>query len=87
MFDNEDNKFDFSGKLDNIYAHNNWENIGGKIKLKSYVKFTDPQFEADGVLLRIQLVKEGIDDPYAPELTLSNKQTSPSFPNVHTHAS
>ena len=79
MFDNEDNKFDFSGKLDSIYAHNNWENIGGKIKVGSYVKFTDPQFEADGVLLRIQSVKEGINDPYAPELTLSNKQSSASI--------
>ena len=81
MFDNEDNKFDFSGKLDSIYAHNNWENIGGKIKVGSYVKFTDPQFEADGVLLRIQSVKEGINDPYAPELTLSNKQSSASIAN------
>ena len=79
MFDNEDNKFDFSGKLDSIYAHNNWVNIGGKIKVGSYVKFTDPQFEADGVLLRIQSVKEGINDPYAPELTLSNKQSSASI--------
>lgn len=79
MFDNEDNKFDFSGKLDSIYAHNNWENIGGKIKVGSYVKFTDPQFEANGVLLRIQSVKEGINDPYAPELTLSNKQSSASI--------
>ena len=79
MFDNEDNKFDFSGKLDSIYAHNNWENIGGKIKVGSYVKFTDPQFEADGVLLRIQSNKEGINDPYAPELTLSNKQSSASI--------
>ena len=37
----EENRFSFTGELDGIWSKNDWLNIGGKIRLGSYVDFSD----------------------------------------------
>lgn len=79
MFDNEGQKFTFSGSLDGIFAKKDWVNIGGKIRLGGYIKFTDPRFQAEAVLVRITGIKDYINKPHSPEIELSNETVSAGF--------
>lgn len=79
MFDNEDFKFSFSGKLDGIFAKRDWANIGGKIRLGGFIRFSDSRFQQEGVLVRITGIKDSINNPHSPELTLSNSTVTSGF--------
>ena len=79
LFDNEETKFTFSGELDGIWSKKDWTNIGGRIKLGGYIKFSDKRFQKDGVLVRIIGIKDYINNPYSPELELSNNTVGTSF--------
>lgn len=72
LFENEDKKFSFTGELDSIWAKKNWDNIGGRICLGGYVKFTHDQIAPEGVLTRIISVKDYINKPHNPKIELSN---------------
>lgn len=76
LFDNEEQKFTFTGELDGIWSKKDWLNIGGRIKLGSYILFSDEQFQKDGVLVRITGVKDYINKPYSPVIELSNTTVS-----------
>lgn len=78
LFDNEDLKFSFTGELDGIWSKKDWINIGGRIKLGSYILFSDDQFQKDGVLVRITGIKDYINKPYSPVIELSNTTVSGS---------
>ena len=79
LFDNEETKFTFTGDLDGIWAKKDWLNIGGRIKLGGYIKFSDERFQKDGVLVRITGIKDYINKPHSPSLELSNETKSTSF--------
>ncbi|MDR2968301.1 MAG: hypothetical protein LBV32_01700 [Tannerellaceae bacterium] len=72
MYDNEEERFGFTGELDGIWARKNWLNIGGKIIPGAYIRFSDTQFQPEGILIRITGVKDLINDPYSQEIELSN---------------
>lgn len=76
LFDNEEQKFTFTGELDGIWSKKDWLNIGGRIKLGGYILFSDEQFQKDGVLVRITGVKDYINKPYSPVIELSNTTAS-----------
>ena len=73
LYENEDQKFTFSGELQGLWAKRNWENVGGKLVVGGYVQFTDEQFAPDGVNIRIVGVKEYLSNPYAPTIEISNE--------------
>lgn len=79
LFDSEDTKFTFTGDLDGIWAKKDWLNIGGRIKLGGYIKFSDERFQKNGVLVRITGIKDYINKPHSPSLELSNETKSASF--------
>lgn len=79
MFDNEEQKFTFSGTLDGIWSKKDWENIGGKVCLGGYIKFSDTRFQQDSVLVRITAIKDYINKPHSPEVELSNETVSSGF--------
>ena len=72
LFEHENSQFSFTCPLDDIYAKANWINIGSKIKVGGYVLFSDEQTQPEGVAIRITGIKTMINDPYAPEIELSN---------------
>lgn len=78
MYDNETDKFSFTGDLDPNWSKENWItlNLGGRIRLGGYVKFTDSQFQTDPVLIRIVGIRDYINDPYTPQIELSNVTVS-----------
>jgi hypothetical protein len=79
MYENEEQKFTFTGELDGIWAKKDWLNIGGKIKLGGYILFSDNQFQPDGVLIRIVGIKDYINNPHSPSIELSNEVTGSSL--------
>ena len=76
LFDNEDMKLTFTGELDGIWAKKDWLNIGGRIVLGGFIRFTDPRFQPDPVLVRITGIKDYINKPYSPVIELSNTTVS-----------
>lgn len=72
FYENEEQKFTFTGELDGIWSKKRWLSIGGKIRLGGYVLFTDPHFQPDGIKIRIVGIKDYIHNPYSPHIELSN---------------
>ena len=79
MFDHEDVEFSFSGELDGLWAKRDWLNIGGRIRLGGYIQFHDESFQPQGILIRITGIKEYVNDPHSPILTLSNESVGGGF--------
>lgn len=72
LYEREERQFTFIGELDGIWAKKNWLAIGAKLVPGGYVDFSDPQFQPDGILIRITGVRDYISRPHSPELELSN---------------
>lgn len=72
LYEREERQFTFSGELDGIWAKKNWLAIGAKLVPGGYVDFSDPQFQPDGILIRVTGVRDHINRPHSPELELSN---------------
>lgn len=72
LYEREERQFAFGGELDGIWAKKNWLAIGAKLVPGGYVDFSDPQFQPDGILIRITGVRDHINRPHSPELELSN---------------
>ena len=79
LFDNEEQKFSFTGELDGIWSKKDWINISGKIRIGGYIQFSDEHFQKDGVLVRITGIKDYINKPHSPEIELSNSTVGGSF--------
>lgn len=72
LYEREERQFTFIGELDGIWAKKNWLAIGAKLVPGGSVDFSDPQFQPDGILIRITGVRDHINRPHSPELELSN---------------
>ena len=79
LYDNEEQKYTFTGELDGLWAKRDWVNIGGRIILGGYISFRDESFARDGVLLRIVGIKDFVNAPHSPVLELSNDVVGSSF--------
>lgn len=79
LFDNEEQKFTFTGELDGIWAKKDWTNIGGRIVLGGYILFRDDRFQKEGVLVRITGIKDYINNPHSPVIEISNSTVSGGF--------
>jgi hypothetical protein len=72
LYEHEEKEFTFTGTLDSIWAKRRWKDIGGKIMVGGYILFSDPHFMPDGTKIRITGVKRYVNNPYKPEIELSN---------------
>lgn len=79
LYDHEGAQFTFSGELDGIWAKKNWANIGERLKIGAFVRFSDPQWQPEGVDVRIIGIKQYVNNPHSPILELSNAPISRSF--------
>lgn len=78
LYEHEDKAFIFTGTLDGIWAKKRWLEIGGKIVLGGYVNFSDTQFHPEGSLIRMIGIKRFVNNPYSPEIELSNEPVGTS---------
>lgn len=81
LYENEDQKFTFTGELDGIWSKKRWLSIGGKIRLGGYVLFTDAHFQKEGVKIRITSIKDYVHNPYSPKVELSNATVGGNISN------
>lgn len=79
LYEHEDKEFTFNGALDDIWAKRRWLQIGGKIVLGGYVDFSDTQFHPGGSLIRMTSIKRYVNDPFSPEIELSNSPVGTSI--------
>ena len=79
LWENENQKFTFTGTLQSLYAKRNWINTGGKLIVGGYVHFSDTQFVPDGVDIRITGIKDFLNSPYSPTVEISNNVTEQSL--------
>lgn len=79
LWENENQKFTFTGTLQSLYAKRNWINIGGKLIVGGYVHFSDTQFVPDGVDIRITGIKDFLTSPYSPTVEISNNVSGQSL--------
>lgn len=79
LYENEDQKFTFTGTLQSLYAKRNWVNIGGKLIVGGYIHFSDSQFAQDGVDIRIVGIKDFLTSPYSPTVEISNNVSGQSL--------
>lgn len=79
LWENENQKFTFTGTLQSLYAKRNWINIGGKLIVGGFVHFSDTQFVPDGVDIRITGIKDFLTSPYSPTVEISNNVTGQSL--------
>lgn len=79
LYEHEEQRFSFTGTLDGLWAKKDWVNIGGRIVLGGYISFTDERFQREAVLVRITGIKDYINNPHSPEITLSNETVTAGF--------
>lgn len=79
LYEHEDKKFTFTGTLDGIWAKKRWLEVGGKIVLGGFVNFSDTQFHPGGSLIRMTGIKRYVNNPYSPEIELSNAPVGTSI--------
>lgn len=72
LYKHSEVEVNFQGTLDGIWSRKNWDDISNRIQLGFYIKFTDNSFAKEGKLLRVVAIKDYINNPHSPELTLSN---------------
>lgn len=72
LYENEDQKFTFTGTLQGLWAKRNWLRVGERLKVGSYILFSDDQFAKDGQTIRITGIKDFLYSPYSPTIEISN---------------
>nr|DAR32324.1 MAG TPA: Neck appendage protein [Caudoviricetes sp.] len=79
LYENRADLFTFTGDLDGIWAKKQWTNVGGRLKMGAYIHFSDTEFQRTPVAIRIIGLKEYVNNPYSPQIELSNKVQGQSF--------
>ncbi|GJH39882.1 hypothetical protein RCZ04_04320 [Capnocytophaga sp. HP1101] len=79
LYENRADLFTFTGDLDGIWAKKKWANVGGRLKMGAYINFSDNEFQRTPVPIRIVGLKEYVNNPYSPQIELSNKVQGQSF--------
>ena len=79
LYENRADHFTFTGDLDGIWAKKHWANVGGRLKMGAYIHFSDTEFQRTPVAIRIVGIKEYVNNPYSPQIELSNKVQGQSF--------
>lgn len=73
LYANKDIQLTFKGEVDDLFSKRNWLTVGGKLKVGGCVSFTHAQVQVDALVTRIVAIKQFINNPYSPEVTLSNE--------------
>lgn len=78
LYENEDQKFTFTGTLQGLWAKRNWLRVGGSLKVGGYINFSDTQFAKEGEKIRIIGIKDFLYSPYSPTIEISNSVSGSS---------
>jgi len=66
-------EFNFAGEIDGMWAKKNWDTIGPRMRIGSYVSFThEKMFPDEPALVRIVGITQYVNNPHYPKIELSN---------------
>ncbi|MDR1937314.1 MAG: phage tail protein [Tannerellaceae bacterium] len=82
LHENENPQFTYTARLDENFAKRRWLDIGGYFNPGYFIRLTDPQYLASPVDIRIVAVKDFVNSPQSPEITLSNSVTGKSLSSI-----
>lgn len=75
LYENEQPQFSYKIPLNPIYTKRRWEEMGEYMDIGMMIRFSEPQYLAEPVDIRVTQVREYLHRPYSPEITLSNAVT------------
>ena len=78
LYEARNPRYSITGELDGNWSSSRWSLVGQKIKCGGYISFTDPSFQTDPFLIRIQSVKHFVNKQFKPVITLANTPTKGS---------
>lgn len=79
LVENELPHFSYKATLDKIFAKEKWQDIGYYFNPGYFIRLTEPQYLKEPADIRIVSVKRYINNPYMPEITLSNSVSGKTF--------
>ena len=71
----ETSRYSYRAAMDPLWLKKRWTKVGHKVRIGAYVKLAGDPITDGGATLRITAIKEYITDPYASEVTLSDRAT------------
>ena len=71
----ETSRYSYRAAVDPLWLKKQWTKVGHKVRIGAYVKLAGDPITDGGATLRITAIKEYLTDPYAPEVTLSDRAT------------
>ena len=71
----ETSRYSYRAAVDPLWLKKQWTKVGHKVRIGAYVRLAGDPITDGGATLRITGIKEYITDPYAPEVTLSDRAT------------
>lgn len=72
LYENEQYIYSLKVEIDPIWAKNNWSAVSGKIVLGGYVRYSNSGWAEDGIVMRIQSIRQNVSNPYSMEIELGN---------------
>lgn len=71
----ETSRYSYRAAMDPLWLKKQWTKVGHKVRIGAYVRLAGDPITDGGATLRITGIKEYLTDPYAPEVTLSDRAT------------
>lgn len=71
----ETSRYSYRAAVDPLWLKKQWTKVGHKVRIGAYVRLAGDPITDGGATLRITGIKEYLADPYAPEVTLSDRAT------------
>ena len=73
LYGSSEVKFSFSGEIDGIWSKKNWEQVGPRIRIGSYVRFVhESMFPDTPATARIIGITQYVNNPHSPKIEISN---------------
>ena len=69
----ETSRYSYRAAVDPLWLKKQWTKVGHKVRIGAYVQLAGDPITDGGATLRITGIKEYLTDPYAPEVTLSDR--------------
>ena len=71
----ETSRYSYRAAVDPLWLKKQWTKVGHKVRIGAYVRLAGDPITDGGATIRITGIKEYLTDPYAPEVTLSDRAT------------
>ena len=72
LYEYEDYIYSLKVEVDPIWARKNWAFAVQKFRIGGYISYVNDNWAQDGMMMRIQSIRQGVSNPYSIEIELGN---------------